>query len=249
MNRNRIHAITCALLVFITAVDRLHGQQRGMSLPSTLLDVLPSALTPHAEALGDRVLKPGKEKTTITSELITDHGERRQLRVILQLPMEVRIEDLKGKRTSEFDGTASSGVTSRAEEQLLEIFSSDSAEGMMASIREGAALQLLGRFVKSTPDSSGRLYDIYEWSGPIKSKPQSPYRLKRYLFDSATRLLAYTEYSDDSFSPPLSVRTVFSDWRKIDGSSYPGRVDRIENGFLSFSWVAGEILTGKEQEK
>jgi len=248
MNRHRRGAFACVVLLFTAAVGRVHGQQRGVFLPPTLLDVLPSSLAPHAEALGDRVLKPGKEKTTIISEIVTDRGERRQLRVILQLPALVRIDELKGNRASAFDGTASAGVTSRTEEQLLEIFSSDTAEALMASSRDGGAFQLLGRFVKSVPEGKSPLYDIYEWSGPIRSLPLAPDRLKRYAFDSETGLLAYTEYSDDSFSPPLGVRIQFSDWKKFDGSSYPGRIDRFENGLLTFSWTALETASSRRQD-
>jgi hypothetical protein len=201
---------------------------------------------PHAQALGDRVLQPEKERTTIVSELVTEDGERRQVRVVLQLPAMVRIE-IKGKPASVFDGTGSSGITSRLEEQLLEVFSSDTAEAMMASTREGGALQLLGRFVKSAPDDGSRLYDVYEWSGMVRSIASSPYRFKRYAFDSETGLLAYTEYLDDSFSPPVGVRISFSDWRKIERSSYPGRIDRLENGRPSFTWTATEIVSSRRQ--
>jgi hypothetical protein len=205
-------------------------------------------LRPHAAALGDRVLQPGKERTTIAGDLVTDVGERHKVRVILQLPSKVRIEGLRRNGGSVFDGTSSRGTPSRIEEQLLEIFSSDTAEAMMASSRDGAAVQLLGRRVRSTPDGSGPLYDIYEWAGPVGSSPSAVERLKRYAFDSETGLLAYTQYLDESFSPPLSVQIRFSDWRKIEASAYPGRIDRIENGHLTFSWTAAEIVASAVQD-
>jgi hypothetical protein len=243
----KYRAFTYILLTAILNAPEAHGQQRGTFIAPTLLDVLPSSLTPHALALGDRVLKPGKERITIVSELVTDRGERRQLRVILQLPSMVRIEELKGKNATSFDGTKSTGATSRLDEQLLETFSSDTAEAMLASTREGGAVQLLGRRVQSARGNSGPLHDVYEWSGPIRSNPASPYRLKRYAFDADTGLLASTEYVDDSFSPPVSVRILFSDWKKLDASAYPGRIERVENGFSVFTWTAGEIGVGGQQ--
>jgi hypothetical protein len=224
--------------VMLTTVN---GQQRNEG-SATLLDRLPSALAPHAQSIGDRVLKPGKERTTLTGELITERGERYSLRVTLQLPDYVRIEGLRH--------IGESGMqTNLIEQQLLEVFSSDIPEAMISSTRDGAAVQLLGRYVRSSSAADFRVYDIYEWSGPIPSSDRRIDRLKRFAFDSNTGLLAYTEYLDETVSPPLNVRIRFEDWRTIDGSSYPGRIERLENGHLTFSWKPAQIVASRREDE
>src|SRR4030095_13335501 len=100
------------------------------------LDVLPSAVTTHAKALGERVLSPGKERTVLTGLLVTDSGASDTIRVTTQLPLMVRIDGLKGNgRPLIFDGTGSAVPNSRIEEQLLEIFTSDTQEAQFFSGR------------------------------------------------------------------------------------------------------------------
>jgi hypothetical protein len=239
-----MHTYRNTALVFLA----LMFQQRQYT-PPILLDMLPSPLTPHAQSLGDRVLKSGKERTTFSGELTTERGERYSLRVVLQLPDNVRIEGLKPNGVVAFDGDSSVTTPSLLEQQLIEIFSSDIAEAMITSTRDGAAVQLLGRHIR--PDSAVASevaeVDIYEWSGPIRSNPRKIDRLKRFAFDSSTGLLAYTEYLDEAFSPPLNVRIRFADWKTIDGSAYPGRIERRENGRLTFSWKASEIAPSRRE--
>ena len=227
----------------------VNGQQHRYT-PPILLDSLPSTLMSHAQSIGDRVLKSGKERTTLTGELITERGERYLLRVTLQLPDNVRIEGLRPTGAVSFDGSSSVSAASDLEQQLLEMFGSDTAEAMLSSSRDGAAVQLLGRYVRS--DSSERsntsLYDIYEWSGPVRSSARKIERLKRFAFDSNTGLLAYTEYLDETFSPPLNVRILFTDWRVIQGSAYPGRIDRMENGYLKLSWQPMEFIASRSEQ-
>src|SRR5262245_52074998 len=85
-------------LVAITSTQSGQGQQKDVWVPPSVLDVLPSALTPHAEALGKRVLAPGKERTIVSGELISEQGERRRMRITLQMPFMVRIEGLRADK-------------------------------------------------------------------------------------------------------------------------------------------------------
>jgi hypothetical protein len=62
---------------------------------------------------------------------------------------------------------------------------------------------------------------------------------------SKTHLLAKTEYYDQSATPPVKVETRFSVWGMIDGSAYPAKIDRYENGALVFSFIATSIEGGQ----
>src|SRR5262245_6278443 len=96
MSKHRVQGfVFVVFLVAMTSTWSIHGRQDRADAQPGVLEVLPSALTPHAEALGKRVLAPGKERTTFSGELITEQGELRRMRVTLQLPSLVRIEGLR----------------------------------------------------------------------------------------------------------------------------------------------------------
>jgi hypothetical protein len=175
------------------------------------------------------------------------------IRIVAQLPNMVRLDGLRADGAPVvFDGSDSVFTSSRIEEQLLEIFSSDTAEGMLVSIKAGSAATLVGRRVLEVsdgapPTSLGR-YDIFEVAGLVRSSPTTPDRLKRYYFDSETGLLAKTRYLDETFSPPVDVEILFSDWRREGDSAYAGRIERKENGHPLFSLTLSSIGASPRQD-
>jgi hypothetical protein len=243
--------LLCTLVLVVPAG---HGQNTAdTGARQGLLGFLPSAAAAHAEALGNRVLRAGKERTVLTGRLVDDRGEAIPMRVMLQLPRTAGLEGVRPNTAGiVFDGRNPVHSISRVEEQLLETFSSDTAEAMLAFVKEEAAVQLLGRGVKETPgnsqDASPRFYDVFEVATDASSSPAGIARLKRYSFDSFTGLLASTQYLDEALSPPLQVEIRFSDWQGIEGSAYPGRIDRLENGRLAFSWITTRIQALPRQD-
>jgi hypothetical protein len=215
----KVVSCVCVCSLLLTLASSVDAQQRRA--PSAdLLRNLPGPLDSHAAALGDRVRVPGKEKTIVNGQFVDRNGKTTPVRVTLQLPGLLRVEGLK--------------TDARTEEALQEALTSDTAEGMLASIKDGAAVHLIGRRVK--PD----VRDIYEVARQD--------RLKRYLFDSDTGLLASTQYMDESFSPPMNVETRFSEWRVQDGSQYPGRIERFENGHPAFLLDVNTITASPRQD-
>ncbi len=234
-------------VVFAVAPLALAQQRQGAAAGSPgLLRNLPSALHSPASALGSRVRAAGKERTHLSGQIVDEKGMRASVQVTLQLPGLVRLEGLfPDGRSLVFDGETRLHRNTRLEETLLETFTSDTAEGMLASIQEGAAVQVIARRVR--PDASKRqgeaapLYDIYEVSGPVRSSAAGHERLKRYLFDSETGLLRSTQYWDETVSPPIGVETRFSDWRRVEESAYAGHIERLENGHTVFSFTFATI--------
>jgi hypothetical protein len=246
-------AVWCLTLFAIAiCLPAVHAQQRS-STPRDLLNVLPSALDLHAAAIGTRVLVPGKERTIFAAILQNDRGERTPIRIAVQLPNVVRLEGLRPNGAAiVFDGTNPVYSNSRVEEQLVEIFSADTAEGMLFSIRDGAAVHLMGRRVLIGTDAargnSDVRQDIFEVAGPIRSSAARRDRLKQYFFDSDTGLLVRTQYFDEALSPPVSVEVLFSNWRKLEGSAYPGRIELSENGLPSFSLTVSSVVALPRQD-
>jgi hypothetical protein len=235
-----------SLLCIAVSVPIVRTQEARRSAPQEILSQLPGGLDRHTASLGNRLLDEGKERSVLTGYLTAGTGEHMTLRVMLQLPAMVRIEGLRSDGSALiFDGKTGIYPNSRLEEELLEIFSSDTAEGLLASVKGGSAVQLLGRDVRSVTDRKGtedsKRFDVYEVSGAIGSSARSVDRLKRYFFDSATGLLSQTQYIDDTFAPPLDVVTEFSDWRIQDGSAYPWQILRTENGRTAFSFAVTSI--------
>jgi hypothetical protein len=152
----------------------------------------------------------------------------------------VRVEGLQEKPVS-FDGDWTHGVSSRLEESLLETFVMDTPEGMVYAARSGGSVRLLGRGFgpdpRRTPNYQGPRYDIFEVIAPLRFASDRPLRVKRYYFDSVTGLPESTRYMDSTGSPAVTVETRFSGWRQLDGSSYPGRIERYENGRAVFSFI------------
>jgi hypothetical protein len=213
---------------------------------------MPSVVYPHVAALGERVRRPGKEKVILVGQYVDTSGNR-PAKVTYQVPGLVRLDGFKpGAASVAFDGERSYGSTTAVDDAFLETFSTDTAEGMLASTRRGAGLRLLGRQFqpdpKKFPNYLGPRYDIYEVAAPIRSRQDQLLRLKRFYFDSKTGLLLRTQYYDRTTSHPVIVEVRFSDWRTIDGSAYPGRIDRFENGQPIFSFVVASISAGPRVE-
>lgn len=224
---------TLPLILLILAIAPVHAQRRGSAPPATssadLLLNLPGPVDHHAAALGDRVRIAGKEKTVLTGQFTDENGKVAAVRLTLQLPGLLKLEGIATQNT-------------RLEEVLHETFTADTAEGMLASIKDGAAVHLIGRRVRTEQGAQ----DIFEVAGPARSTGRE--RLKRYHFDSETGLLAGTRYIDETRSPPSNVEIRFSDWRRVDGSAYPGRIERFENGHPAFSLTVTTIAASPRQD-
>jgi hypothetical protein len=216
-----------------------------------LFVAMPSVVHSQVAALGERVNRPGKEKVTLVGRYVDASGNR-PAQVTYQAPGLVRLDGFKaGLSSIAFDGERSYGSTGAVDDGFLETFMMDTAEGMLSATKRGAGLRLLGRqfqpHPKKFPNYVGSRYDIYELAAPVRSRQDQPVRLKRFYFDSNTGWLLRTRYHDRT-SRPVIVEVRFSGWRTIDGSAYPGRIDRFENGQPIFSFVIANISAGPRVE-
>jgi hypothetical protein len=212
---------------------------------------VPGMVNRQLMALGKRFNTKGKEKTMYRGQFFDKDGKASPARVIHQLPGMVRLEGFKGSNNLlSYDGKNAKGISSRKEdEELLEVFVTDSVEGMIESMRNGAAVRLLGRNVgpdpAMEPDYKGPRYDIYEVTSPVSCRQDKLTRMKLYYFDSNTGLLLSTRYSDPTAIPPAKIETRYSAWGEIDGSRYPGRVEHFNGDRLQFTFIA-EGIEGQE---
>lgn len=222
-------------------------------VPSGAFPIMPGSVRRQADALGMRWRAPGKAQTTLVGEFITAAGARSTVQVVHQVPWLVRLQGFPSTTpTLSFDGQLPRPLVSRTDEILLETFVLDLPEGMFASLQAGTAVDLLGRGFgpdpRVNPTYTGPRHDIYEVTGRIRYRLDRLNRMKRYYFDSASGLLRSTRYQDRTVSPTAAVETRFSNWRVVDGSFYPGRIERYENGQLVFTFIVATVTAGPRQD-
>jgi hypothetical protein len=206
----------------------------------------PGIASPQLDALGSRVVGRGKELTKLAGEYSDENTQRKPAHVLHQLPNMVVLRGF-GDRELKFDGHRRLSALPATEAALLETFASDTAEGMLAALDDGAAARLLGRGFKpssaTAPNYSGPGYDIYEVTA-MAAGAGSHVRKKFYYFDTDSGLLLSTRYDDFSVTPTARIETRFSNWSRIDGAAYPGRIERYENGRRVFSFVTTAASSG-----
>jgi hypothetical protein len=246
------HAKHTAMSVVLGLMCALQLVGQSTSPSDSLFLAMPTVVIPQIAALGERVRFPGKEKIIFAGQYIDGSGNR-PAQITYQAPGLVRLDGFKpGSAGISFDGERSYGAIAAIDDAFLETFVMDTAEGMLAATRRGGGLRLLGRqfepHPKNFPKYNGPRYDIYELAAPVRSRQDLLVRLKRYYFDSKTGWLLRTRYRDGTRSPGVTVEVRFSGWKTIDGSAYPARIDRFENGRPVFSFVVANISAGPRVE-
>jgi len=214
------------------------------SVPKTI----PSDLMLQLQMIGPRMSTVGKEETVFDGQFVNAAGQHKPLRVIHQISGVVRIESPEDKSELSFDGELPRGIRDHDGESLLDTFVSDSVEGMIYAVRNGGSMQLLGRgFVSDAkrPDPRAPRYDIYQVNTVDRTNKTSGVRTRRFYFDSQTGLLTSTRYMDRN---GIAIETRFLDWGQADGSKYPSRIERYENGNLTFSFISGSVTARSTKE-
>lgn len=210
---------------------------------------IPNVLYFQVKALGNKFMEEGKERTVFGGVLIDAAGNEKPVRISVQKGRRVKLEGFNGEGSVlAFDGVASKNADSRSDRAFLETYLYDSVEGMFEALQTDASFRLLGLGFgpdpEKNPDYDGPRYDIFDFTIPNKLDAAKSARNRLYYFDSKTHLLHRTVYRDHSVSPNIIVETRFTVWGEIDGSAYPARVERFENGKRVFTFVATGIESG-----
>lgn len=237
----------CVSICFSQTGWSQEAMARQREALASVPDAIPSDLMQAVAALGRRMRTPGKEVSVFEGQLVDAAGRQKALHVVQQISGVVRIENPEEKTLLNFDGEETQGIRDHNDESLLDAFVSDTPEGMIYAVRNGASMQLLGRGYVSDAkrsDPQAPRYDIYEVTFPDRTNRYSGLRIRRYYFDSQTGLLASTRYMDRT---GVAVETRFSGWGQVDGSAYPSRIERYENGRLSFAFVTGTVVSRSKQ--
>jgi hypothetical protein len=233
--------------------NRSAGNDNGQddkSYPSNFYEQMPPVIQYQCDVLGNRMKASGKEKTVYDGEFFDDASNQSKARATVQMDGKLKLEGFKDQKSlTKFDGSKATGVSSRSDEALLETFLMDMPEAILdAATKTTAPFRLLGRNFgpdpKKQPDYTGPRYDVYTITMPIVYKNAASVRVKRFYFNTQTGLLDKTEYLDQSVTPSIKVETRFSIWGSINGSTYPAKIERYEDGKRVFSFIATKIEGG-----
>ena len=239
-----VNALLLVVLLFGMTADTAWSQVTRRT--KRAFAAAPSSASAQIDALGVRVQVLGKELTTLAGDYLDEVGQRRPVQILHQLPNLVVLRGF-ANRELKFDGRLASFGLPALDAALLETFGSDTPEGMLTALERGAAARLMGRGFKpdvpAVANYTGPSYDIYEVTAPALGA-DTPVRKKFYYFDSNSGLLVSTRYHDLNVTPAVRVEVRFSDWGRVDGSAYPGRIDRYENDRRVVSFISTATSAG-----
>jgi hypothetical protein len=239
-------AFFMAAVLAVFALPCAWGQANSagfIDLIATLADSFHSQIS----ALGDRLRSRDKASTVFHGRFIQGQSPSRPARVTLQVPEGfTRLEGfLPGNTPLVFDGD-SHARRPKMDANFLETFAMDTVEGLIASLRNGAAARLVAQDSAGTRGVGNKdepRYVIFEVTDLVRTDGGGSYRQKFFYFDTRTGLLARTLYQDEG----TAVEVRFSHWQRVDGSAYPGQIDRLEDHQLQFSFVVSEVSAGPQK--
>lgn len=186
-----------------------------------------SSLRQIVDALGDRVYEKGKERSIISGTL-EYQGKSVGITVVKESPGYLRIE-LSGASPKtivhDLNDLTSSRTKEESDEELAELFTSDSAEGFLQGMTQGGSLRKIGdSFVVEGAEGFGAKVDVYDLFSSVSVRQEKPYVLKHYLFDSDTGLLSRVAYSSERSGERIQV--FLSDYQFVSEYRFPGKIIR-----------------------
>lgn len=196
-------------------------------------------------AMGDRLVKPGRERVLLSAVLRRGDAQEVPVQLAYEIPGRLRLDEggpgLGRRTTLVFDGQgahAGGRDVGRADLALVETILRDSAEHLFRAREHGGAIRFVGsgfRLEDNTDfEYAGPSYDLYELAEPAGGAGGPGERVKLFFFNAATHLLEEVRYEAEGEGGGASVVVRVSDWQDVDGQRVPGRVVRLENGEAVF---------------
>ena len=190
-----------------------------------------------AEALGDRLEKPGKERLILIGTLSRASKQNlpRPIRLVLEFPDRLRLEEEDGVTTYNNGNFASSTGTLRENEQAeVESLIFDFVDHFFSAQMGGYSTRFLGTRFRmddgKNPQYAGPFYDLYQITDRIGANEAVREQPKLYFFNSNNLLLERVRYEIQRNGKPVKVETLLSGWQKITGQPIPNAITRTEDG-------------------
>lgn len=257
MKNGNISSRTSLAMLWVGIASLLHAQApvskpaQFAPLPSYVgQGLVPSQVREHLLVLGDRIQKPGKERSTLVGTF-TDKNGTGSAQLVWEVPGRLRFDRSSGPSNPLIVDSASGAMNGASMAQsdlgILESVFDDSAEMFLYGFLQGHAHRFLGARFRTddgrTANYRGPLYDIYETVAPVRAAG-GPQRQKFYYFDSQTKLLTKTRYVILRGSTQLPVSTEFGNWITSGGQAFPGQIVRKENDVAVFTFIVSSASAG-----
>jgi hypothetical protein len=191
----------------------------------------PSQYKAYAVALGQRLLKAGKERITSTGFLAYSENLDKALpvEIIWQYPLKVRLTQSGSSLAFDLSNAAQKAPPSLVQAKTIEVLLEDSAEGLLSLRSTMGSTRYIGSgFRLPNVDAKGPGIDIVQtnYADVFRDGKQV---VKTYWFSSETKLLGFVGYQSASGD---QVDVVIDDWRDVDGEKVPFLIERWENSKL-----------------
>lgn len=212
------------------------------------------------QSLGNRLEKPGKERLTLTGTVTRPNtkAEKVPVRLVLELPDKVRLEELNGNKAGVtiFDGSdlkSSRRVLDKADENEIESLVFDATDHFFLNQMNGVATRWLGTGFRlddgRAAGYTGPFYDVFQTGETITLKKEEVrQQLKQYYFHSRTQLLERIRYSlAQSNDKPTTIEILIGGWKQFDGQYLPTSLQRLEEGRPVFVLTIESVALSPKQ--
>lgn len=233
----RLRPVMTGLLVIMAA----SAQGPAQKAASSDNYVKPNALNVWERALlgaaGDRFQVPGKERFTLSGQLVRSGSTPQSITITREFPDKIRI-DRSAKNDKALVVNASvpvgAGTLSQDDKDLLESLYADSPDLFFAGKGHGVSYRLLGGHVRADDGSGakdqGPWYMVYQLALPLKFRDENGVRFKNFVFDASTGRLEGVRYEVARAGRKVAVAVQYSGWQTVAGQAVPGAVRRSEDG-------------------
>ena len=248
--RSRLRSVLLAVLVALLSGSSHLIAQSGSETPEVVRlrpARFPGALRRNVEVLGDRFYAPGKERLILTGTLTRD-GENEQVQLLYEVPGRFRLAPQGGTgRTLVFDGSeswSSDGQLSAQDEDLLESFARDSADGFFADVRQGGGTPVPRRRLPWR-----RRLDAQLQRAVVRHPPVGPPHPRAPRRSNAAEAVLLRPQTQD-FSCVFAIanregaarrwsRHTSTTGRVVGGQQVPGKIARLEGNSEVLSFQTG----------
>jgi hypothetical protein len=247
-----LELIVIGVVAFFGQTIPVNAQQVAAKTPTPYVSAgtVPNPARRYLFVLGDRIQKPGNERTTLVGTF-TDKNGTTQAQLVWQAPGSVRFDRVsqpsKPLTYDSVTGLVSNATGTATDLNILESILDDPAEAFFYGFQNGKGYRLLGLRIRAdngrAANYQGPWYDVYAATGPVNAKPGKPTRVKHYYFDSVSGLPNKTRYVDSA----VIVITQFDAWIQRNGQSFPGKIVRTENGTVVFTFTITSATAGGAQ--
>jgi len=227
-----------AVILLIVAFPALWGGDNSQAQKFLRPGALPPGWQIPLLTMGDRMLKPGKERLVVAGTVTRNGSATTQFQATHELPNSIRYQEQGGPAagTVVFDGNQfgkSAGSAQKLDSDLVETLAFDSPVWFLYAPAKGLPVRKLGSRFRTDGQKgsaySGSVHDVYLLLVPVQQPGKVKQQPKFFHVNSDTQLIERVSYQDAD-SPGTKVEIVLGNWATVSNNKVPQLIRRLENG-------------------